>query len=159
MTKKRLFRILAVSALLGILIFTFAYHLPIDRSGTYVLTVLNHPDDTTPVYETAEMEITLHRFFFRPTLVRGKIRLGDRTYPDMQTKWSRAYASYSFTENLKRKWNGSLNAWFTREEVTDPLDYLSDYILLGSEDYETFTLQHLDFDVGDEVLYQAERVE
>jgi len=159
MTKKRLFRILAGIVLLIVLIVAFVYHLPIDRSGTYVLTVLNQPDDTTPVYETAEMEITLHRFFFRPTLVRGVIRLGDRTYPDMQNKWSRAYASYSFTENLKRKWNGSLNAWFNRKEVTDPLDYLSDYILLGSEDYETFTLEHHDFGVGDLVLYRAERME
>ena len=156
MTKKRRFRILAGSALLIVLVSAFVYHLPIDRSGTYVLTVLNHPDDTTPVYETAEMEITLHRFFFRPTLVRGEIRLGDRTYPDMQTKWSRAYASYSFTENLERKANGSLNAWFTREEVLIATEYMDDFIELFNEDGESFWLSHC---IDDCVLYHAERME
>jgi len=156
MTKKRLFRILAGIVLLIVLIVAFVYHLPIDRSGTYTLTVLNHPEDTTPVYETAEMEITLHRFFFRPTLVRGEIRLGDRTYLDIRSKWSGAFDSYSFTDNLERKADGSLNAWFVREEVLIATDYMDDFIELFNEDGESFWLSHC---IDDCVLYRAERME
>lgn len=136
---------------------SFVYCLPLDRSGTYRLTVLNdNADDTTPVYESAEMVITVHRFLFRPTLVRGSIRLGDRIYLDIRGKWSRAYDSYSFPENLERKADGVLNAWFVRENAMNT-DYLDDFIMLESGDFETFTLDHMD---GDErVIYRAERME
>ena len=92
MRKKLLCGILAGVIVLFV-IFAIVYHLPLDRSGTYVLTVLNQPEDTAEIYETAEMEITLHRSFFRPTLVRGTIKLGEQTYVDAQTKWSRVYDS------------------------------------------------------------------
>ena len=136
---------------------SFVYALPLDRSGTYRLTVLNdNVDDTTQAYESAEMVITVHRFLFRPTLVRGSIRLGDRVYLDIRGKWSRAYDSYSFPENLKRKADGVLHAWFVRENAMNT-DYLDDYIMLGSGDFETFTLDHI---AGDErVIYRAERME
>lgn len=153
MTKKRLFRILAGSALLIVLVSAFVYHLPLDRSGTYRLTLLNESHDK-PVYDSAEMEITVHRSFFRPAVVRGSIRLGSETYLDLQTKWSRAYDSYSFTENLRQKMNGSLNAWFAPEDAQNT-EWMTDYILLGSEDYETFSLEHLHEGI---LLYRAERV-
>lgn len=147
--------------LIGILIvlpvvLAFVYHLPLDRSGTYMLTVLNEPEDTTPVYETAEMEITVHRFFFRPTLVRGTIKLGEQMYLDIRSKWSGAFDSYSFTDNLERKADGSLNAWFVREEVLIATDYMDDFIELFNEDGESFWLSHCSDDC---VLYRAERVE
>ena len=154
MTKRRLFRIIAGASLLIFLIFTFVYHLPLDRSGTYTLTLLNEPHDK-PVYDSVEMEITVHRSFFRAATVRGSIRMGNETYLDLQTKWSRTYDSYSFTENLRRKMNGSLNAWFAPEDAQNT-EWMTDYILLGSEDYETFSFEHLHEGI---LLYRAERVE
>ena len=155
MRKKLITGILAGMIVLSA-VFVFVYHLPLDRSGTYVLTVLNKPEDTAVIHETAETEITFHRFFFRPTLVRGTIKLGEQVYVDAQTKWSGAYASYSFTENLRRKADGSLNAWFVREEVLIGTDFLDDYFMLTSEDSETFTFHHI---ADSNVVYRAKRVE
>jgi hypothetical protein len=154
--RKKLLRGLLAGVLLLFIAVSFVYALPLDRSGTYRLTVLNTPDDTAPVYETAEMVITVHRFLFRPTLVRGSIRLGDRIYLDIRGKWSRAYDSYSFPENLERKADGVLNAWFVRENAMNT-DYLDDFIMLESGDFETFTLDHMDGDKR--VMYRAERME
>ena len=154
--KKKLLRGILIGGVVLLAVFAFVYHLPLDRSGTYTLTVLNKPEDGTAIHETAEMEITLHRFFFRPTLVRGTIKLGEQVYVDAQTKWSRAYASYSFTDNLRRKADGSLNAWFIREEVLLAADYMNDSFTLASEDSETFTLYHI---ADNSVVYRAERVE
>ena len=154
--KKKLLRGILIGGVVLLAVFAFVYHLPLDRSGTYTLTVLNEPEDGTAIYETAEMKITLHRFFFRPTLVRGTIKLGEQVYVDAQTKWSRAYASYSFTDNLRRKTDGLLNAWFIREEVLFAADYMDDFIELFNEDGESFWMTHSGEDT---VLYRAERVE
>ena len=153
--KRKLFCCVLAGVIILFVIFAIVYHLPLDCGGTYVLTVLNQPEDTAAIYETAEMEITLHRFFFRPTLVRGEITLGERTYPDILTKFTRAYDSYSFAENLRRKADGVLDGWFVPEDSVNT-EWLDDYILLDSGDFETFTLEHFD---GELVICRAERVE
>ncbi|MBQ2277455.1 MAG: hypothetical protein II333_02695, partial [Clostridia bacterium] len=124
--RKKLFCGILGGGIVLFAVFAIVYHLPLDRSGTYVLTVLNRPEDTAAIYETAEREITLHRFFFRPTLVRGKITLGERTYPDILTKFTRAYDSYSFAENLRRKADGVLDGWFVPENSVNT-EWLDDY--------------------------------
>ena len=90
--------VLACLVLLGIW-----YHVPLRRT---LETEICGNDGTSAVLR---MEITLHRSFFRETMVRGTMELDGASYvsaPRMEGQPS------SFLEGLRDKWSGSISSGY-----------------------------------------------
>lgn len=89
--------------LAGLLLFGIWYHIPLHR----VLEVTVY--DSTGTSAILQMDITLHRSFFRETMVRGTMELDGASYvsaPRMEGQPS------SFLEGLRDKWSGSISSGY-----------------------------------------------
>lgn len=66
------FGVVAVCILFSV--FSTHYHIPIIQTGTYILK------DSSGTSSEVDVELTFNRYFFRPTLITGTIKLGDGIY-------------------------------------------------------------------------------
>ena len=90
----------AGAVLAGLVLLGIWYHVPLRRT---LETEVRCSDGTSAVLR---MDITLHRSFFRETMVRGTMELDGASYvsaPRMEGQPS------SFLEGLRDKWSGSIS--------------------------------------------------
>lgn len=93
----------AGAVLAGLVLLGVWYHVPLRRT---LETEICGNDGTSAVLR---MEITLHRSFFRETMVRGTMELDGASYvsaPRMEGQPS------SFLEGLRDKWSGSISSGY-----------------------------------------------
>lgn len=96
-------RRVAGAALAGLVLLGIWYHVPLHRT---LETEVRCNDGTSAVLL---MDITLHRSFFRGTMVRGTMELDGASYvsaPRMEGQPG------SFLEGLRDKWSGSISSGY-----------------------------------------------
>ena len=94
-------------ALLGLVLFGIWYHIPLHRT----MEVTAYETDYDVIGEPAalRMDVTLHRSFFRGTVVRGTMEMDGVSYvsaPRMEPKPS------SFLDGLRDKWSGIISSGY-----------------------------------------------
>ena len=99
---KRRRRVVGV-VLACLVLFGVWYHIPLHR------TLETEVHDNDGASAVLQMDITLHRSFFRETMVRGTMELDGASYvsaPRMEGQTS------SFLEGLRDKWSGSISSGY-----------------------------------------------
>ena len=105
--RTRLRRWAAGIVLAGLVLFGIWYHIPLHR--TLEVTAYETEWDVTGAPAVLQMDITLHRSFFRGTMVRGTMKLDGVPYvsaPRMEPTPS------SFLAGLRDKWSGIIHSGY-----------------------------------------------
>lgn len=92
-------------ALLGLVLFAIWYHIPLHR--TLEVTAYETEGDVIGAPAVLQMDITLHRSFFRGTVVRGTIEMDGVSYVSAIDT-----APSSFLDGLKTKWSGIISSGY-----------------------------------------------
>jgi hypothetical protein len=95
---KRRRRVVGV-VLACLVLFGVWYHIPLHR------TLETEVHDNDGASAVLQMDITLHRFFFRGTVVRGTMALDGVSYVYVPKLWD---GPDSFLEGLRDKWSGEI---------------------------------------------------
>ena len=82
-----------------LVLFGVWYHIPLHR------TLETEVHDNDGASAVLQMDITLHRFFFRGTVVRGTMEVDGVTYVYVPKLWD---GPDSFLEGLRDKWSGEI---------------------------------------------------
>ena len=103
--KPRFLRWVVGIILAGLVLFGIWYHIPLHRT----MEVTAYETDYDVIGEPAalRMDVTLHRSFFRGTVVRGTMEMDGVSYvsaPRMEPKPS------SFLDGLRDKWSGHISS-------------------------------------------------
>ena len=120
--------------LAGLLLFGIWYHIPLHR----VLEVTVY--DSTGTSAILQMDITLHRSFFRETVVRGAMELDGVSYvsaPRMEPKPN------SFLDGLRYKWIGYISSGHFVE--AERLAGRGDYIYMMEDSLQIFSISFRGF--------------
>lgn len=89
--------------LAGLVLFVIWYHIPLHRA----LEVTAYEETGAPA--VLQMDITLHRSFFRGTVVRGTIELDGASY--VSAPWME-FEPGSFLAGLRDKWYGKISSGY-----------------------------------------------
>ena len=109
------------------------YRLPVKRSITTTLCSVDGEKISV------DFDLSWHRYIFRPTEIRGTIKIDNNTYYYIKKINQEMYSYYSFLERLSKKLNNDMNAqWFTFTS-NNPFDILENNIQLlhVDKDFET----------------------
>ena len=98
---KRRRRVVGV-VLACLVLFGVWYHIPLHR------TLETEVHDNDGASAVLQMDITLHRSFFRGTVVRGTMALDGVSYVYVPKLWD---GPDSFLEGLRDKWSGEISLW------------------------------------------------
>lgn len=130
-----------LSAFLGcvivLLLINWWYHQPVSYENIIVLQDANHPEIT----EQAGLELQLHRHWFSPTIVEGKMNWKGKDYISED-----ASDVVTLYDALERKIEGRYQIFPFQEDTPDRVFYIDDpdamhaWISFHSGELERFTL-------------------